>query len=72
MLFRDGKTRPVPVRRSEWHHSFVDCTRHLIDVILQGGVPVLDGPTGRSVLQFSLAAHRSARLGRTVSLHEIT
>jgi predicted dehydrogenase len=66
MLFRDGKTAPVPVERVEWHDSFIDCTRHLIDVLREGGAPVLDGPTGKAVLQFTLAAHISAREGRAV------
>jgi predicted dehydrogenase len=72
MLFRDGKTRPIPVERVEWHDSFIDCTRHLIDVLLGGGQPVLDGPTGKAVLQFTLAAHISAREGRAVRPDEVT
>jgi len=53
MLFRDGKTYEIPVERFEWHDSFVDCTRHLIDVLRrradarwshwQGRAPVLVG-----------------------------
>ncbi len=66
MLFRDGKTVEIPVERFEWHDSFIDCTRHLVDVLQSGGEPMLDGPTGRAVLQFSLAAHISAREGREV------
>jgi predicted dehydrogenase len=71
MLFRDGKTDPIPVERFEWHDSFVDCTRHLIDVLRDGGQPVLDGPTGKAVLQFALAAHISAREGREVQPDEV-
>jgi predicted dehydrogenase len=63
MLFRDGKTTPIPVDRVEWHDSFIDCTRHLLDVLANGGQPRLDGPTGRAVLAFSLAALESARRG---------
>jgi predicted dehydrogenase len=70
MLFRDGQTTAIPVERIEWHDSFADCTRHLIDVLWDGGEPVLDGPTGRAVLQFSLAAHISAREGREVRPEE--
>jgi predicted dehydrogenase len=66
MLFRDGETTPIPVERVEWHDSFIDCTRHLIDVLRDGGQRMLDGPTGKAVLQFSLAAHISAREGREV------
>jgi len=71
MLFRDGKTTVVPVERFEWHDSFIDCTRHLIDVLVKGGQPRLDGPTGKAVLQFALAAHISARQGREVRPDEV-
>jgi predicted dehydrogenase len=66
MIFRDGKTTAIPVERVEWHDSFVDCTHHLIGVLTTGGTPVLDGPTGKAVLQFTLAAHLSACEGRQV------
>jgi predicted dehydrogenase len=71
MLFRDGATTPVTVERVEWHDSFIDCTRHLLDVLRQGGQPVLDGPGGKAVLQFTLAAHISAREGREVRPDEV-
>lgn len=66
MMFRDGKTTTIPIERVEWHHSFIDCTLHLLDVLRQGGEPVLDGPTGRAVLQFTLAALNSSDSGREV------
>jgi len=71
MLFRDGKTTPIEVERVEWHDSFIDCTQHLIDVLRNGADPVLDGPTGRAVLRFSLAAHISAREGREVRVEDV-
>ncbi len=71
MLFRDGKTTAIPVQRVEWHDSFVDCTQHLMDVLREGGQPVLDGPTGKAVLQFTLAAVTSAREGREVRPDEV-
>jgi predicted dehydrogenase len=66
MLYRDGKTTPVEVKRVEWHDSFIDCTRHLIAALRSGAEPVLSGAAGKAVLQFSLAAHQSARTGREV------
>lgn len=72
MLFRDGQTVAVPVERYEWHDSFVDCTRHLIDVLQNGGDPMLDGATGRAVLQFTIAAHLAAKMGRDVCPDAVT
>ena len=71
MMFRDGRTTPIPVERVEWHDSFIDCTRHLIGVLREGGQPVLDGPTGKAVLQFVLAALSSAREGKEVRPDEV-
>jgi len=66
MLFRDGKTTAIPVDGVEWHDSFVACTGHLVDALQNGAPPVLDGATGKAVLQFTLAALVSAREGREV------
>jgi predicted dehydrogenase len=66
MLFKDGKTSTIPVKRAEWEHSFIDCTRHFINILQKGGTPVLDGPTGKSVLQFTMAALQSSKEGREV------
>jgi predicted dehydrogenase len=66
MLFKDGKTREIPIERSGWHESFIDCTRHMIKTILNGGTPVLDGQRGKEVLQFALAAQISAKNGGEV------
>jgi len=64
MMFRDGKTAAIPVEEVEWHDSFSACTHHLIDVLRDGGEPVLDGPAGKAVLQFTLAALISSREGK--------
>jgi predicted dehydrogenase len=66
MLFRDGKTTAIPVEGVEWHDSFIACTRHLIAALHTGSPPILDGLTGKEVLQFTLAALISAREGREV------
>ena len=71
MLFRDGKTRPIPVERYEWQDSFIDCTQHLFGVLKGEGEPVLDGKTGKAVLQFALAAQISALQGRDVRPEEV-
>ena len=71
MLLRDGETREIPVERFEWHDSFIDCTRHLIDVLQKGCEPLLNGVAGKAVLQFSLSVHLSALEGREVRPDEI-
>lgn len=66
MLFKDGKTMPIPVEGVEWHDSFIATTHDFIDKLKNGGQPRLDGPTGKAVLQFTLAALQSAATGKEV------
>ena len=66
MLFKDGATTPIPVTGVEWHDSFITATQDMIEKLKTGEQPRLDGPTGKAVLQFSLAALESARTGKEV------
>jgi len=66
MLFKDGKTTPIPVKGVEWHDSFIATTQDFINKLNSGGTPRLDGPTGKAVLQFTLAALQSAATGKEV------
>ncbi len=66
MLFKDGKTTHIPVEGVEWHDSFIAATQDCIEKLRAGQQPRLDGPTGREVLKFSLAALQSAATGREV------
>jgi predicted dehydrogenase len=71
MLFKDGKTTPIPVEGEEWHESFIATTRDLLDQLKSGGQPRLDGPTGKAVLQFTLAALQSAATGVEVRPEDV-
>ena len=66
VLFKDGKTTPVPVEGVEWHDSFTAATHDFIEKLKTGDQPRLDGPTGKAVLQFTLAALQSAATGSEV------
>lgn len=71
MLFKDGKTTPIPVDGVEWHDSFIAATKDCIEKLKTGQQPRLDGVTGREVLKFSLAALQSAATGREVRPDEV-
>src|SRR5512137_1715594 len=71
LLFKDGKTTPVPVEGVEWHDSFIATTADFIEKLKTNGQPRLDGPTGKAVLQFTLAALQSAATGRDVRPDEV-
>ena len=66
MLFKDGKTTPIIVEGVEWHDSFIATTHDFIEKLKTGGQPRLDAPTGKAVLQFTLAALQSAATGLEV------
>jgi predicted dehydrogenase len=71
LLFKDGKTTPIPIEGVEWHDSFIATTHDFIEKLKTGGQPRLDGPTGKAVLQFTLAALQSAATGREVRPDEV-
>ncbi len=71
MMFRDGKTTEIPVEGVEWHDSFAATTIDFIEKLKSGGQPRLDGPTGKAVLQFTLAALQSAASGKEVRPDEV-
>lgn len=71
MLFKEGKTMPIPLNDVEWHDSFIATTHDFIDKLKTGGQPRLDGPTGKAVLQFTLAALQSAATGREIRPDEV-
>lgn len=71
MLFKDGKTTPIPVEGVEWHDSFIAATRDMVQMLKTGSQPRLDGPTGKAVLQFTLAALQSAETGKEVRPEDV-
>jgi predicted dehydrogenase len=72
LLFKDGKTTPIPLEGVEWQDSFIAATQDCIEKLKAGKQPRLDGPAGKAVLQFSLAALQSAATGCEVRPDEIT
>jgi predicted dehydrogenase len=71
MLFKDGKTTSIPVEGVVWHDSFIAATQDCIEMLKTGGQPRLDGPAAKAVLQFSLAALKSAATGQEVRPDDI-
>ena len=66
VLYRDGTLTEIRDVETGWERSFVLSTRHYLEVLTQGGRPVLTAREGRQVLRFALAALESARVGRPV------
>lgn len=70
-VYRDGRTICYEAMRDDWADSFIDSTRDFIRAIREGGQARLTGEDGREVLKFSLAALRSGRLNRPVTMEEM-
>lgn len=50
----------------QWHESFTATTQDFIEKLKTGGQQRLDGPTGKAVLQFTLATLQSAAAGKEI------
>ena len=71
VLYRDGETRAFHALETDWASSFVRAGQDFVAAVREGRQCSLTGSEAREVLQFSLAAHRSAREGREVRVEEI-
>jgi predicted dehydrogenase len=70
MVYSGGKTKNIPIEHVDWEDSFIDCTRHFISVLQNGGSPLLDGQSGKSVLDMALATQASAIKHQEIVLNE--
>ena len=61
----------MPVKGVDWQDGFTAATHDFSDKLKTGGQPRLDGPTGKAVLQFTLAALQSAATGREVHPEDV-
>jgi predicted dehydrogenase len=52
----------------DWKYSFINSTRHFIEVYFKGEPPSLTGEQGREILRFALAAQESAQNGQSIRL----
>ena len=65
--FDDIKEKQYGVEASE-HLCIIDYTKHFVDCVVHGKEPLVSGEDGRRSLELSLAAKRSAKEGRIISL----
>lgn len=72
LLYRDGGVEGFSDMDTGWEASFIESTRHFIAALRAGEPPRLSGEEGREVLRFTLAATKSAALGRAVRVDEVT
>ncbi len=68
VMYRNGSTTHYDDMDADWGVSFERSGRHFIDVLTDGGEPILTGRQGRDLLAYSLAALQSGRDGAPVAL----
>jgi predicted dehydrogenase len=71
MLYSDGKTKAIPIENVQWEDSFVKCTRHFIEVLQNGGNPLLDGKSGKAVLDMAIATEISAMKHQEINICDV-
>jgi predicted dehydrogenase len=72
VIIRDGKVETYREFDNDWKRSFIDATNHLIDVVRSGKSPIISGFEAKKVLQFNLAAIKSAEEKREITVSQIT
>lgn len=70
IIIRDGKVETYNNFNNNWQQSFINATKHLIEVAKNKKQPILSGFEAKKVLKFNLAAIKSAELKKEVIIDE--
>ncbi|MBN1802360.1 MAG: Gfo/Idh/MocA family oxidoreductase [Candidatus Lokiarchaeota archaeon] len=68
VLYINGKIEKIEEERQDWKYSFINATKHFINVLKMKVDPVLSGETARYILKFNLAAIESAEVNKEIKL----
>ena len=71
VLIRDGKVETFNEFEKDWKQSFINATKHLIEVAKGNKEPILSGQQAKYILRFNLAAIRSSELGNEMLMKKI-
>ncbi len=70
VVVRDGKVETYTDFDKDWKISFINATKHFIDVAKHGKEPILSGEQAKEILEFNLAAIKSAELQKACYIDE--
>ncbi len=71
VLIRDGKVETFKDFKNDWAQSFINATNYFINIVKNGGKPILSGEDAKYVLKFCLAAIKSSESGKDIFLDEM-
>jgi predicted dehydrogenase len=70
VVVRDGKVETFKETEKDWKYSFINATKHFIEVVKGHKEPILSGDQAKYILKFNLAAIKSAELGKEIYIDE--
>ena len=70
VIIRDGKVETFNEFEKDWKQSFINATKHFIEVVKGNKEPILSAEKARYNLRFNLAAIKSSELGKEIFLKE--
>ncbi len=71
VIIRDGKVETHTDIEKDWKYSFINATKHFIEVVKGNKEPILSGEQARYILKFNLAAINSAEIGKEIYIDEM-
>jgi predicted dehydrogenase len=72
VIIRDGRVETFTEFEKDWKQSFINATKHLIEVAKGNKKPILSGEQAKYILRFNLAAIKSSELRKEISLNEFS
>ncbi|MFX1358626.1 MAG: Gfo/Idh/MocA family protein [Promethearchaeota archaeon] len=71
VIIRDGKVESYNEFENDWKISFINATKHFIEVVKGNEKPILSGDNAKYILKFNLAAIKSSETGKEIYLDEL-
>jgi predicted dehydrogenase len=71
LIIRDGKVEVFNEFNKDWNQSFINATKHFIEVVKNKKHPILSGIEAKKVLQFNLTAIKSAEERREINIEQV-
>ena len=71
VIIRDGKVETYTNFEKDWKYSFINATKHFIEVVKGNKEPMLSGEQARYILKFNLAAIKSSEVGKEIYIDDI-
>jgi len=71
IIVRDGTVDTITDFKNDWKYSFINATKHFIDVVKGKKEPILSGEQAKYILKFNLAAIKSSEIGKEIYIDDM-